>query len=580
MATGEASSEAKSRSPAATPALPAPAKTGGLRLAVFEVVWIFLIFFLAACSPPPDAGESHYFVKAKHYWNPAWCAGDLFLESPDTHWGFYWTFGWLTQFCSLEATTWIVRVVVWGLLAWSWRRLSWAVVPLPLYSLLSAGLMLLFARHCHWAKELVLRGGVEGKTVAYVLVFLALEAIVRNRWRAALLHSGAAGTFHVLVGGWTAIAIGLAWLASGRERPRLLPLLPAAIGGLVLALPGLIPALALLRGGDPLVSAEAARVYAFERLPHHLVFHRFNPALIASHAALLIVWAVLFWRQRREATLRRLQLVVAGAVAIALIGVLLDQAFVLRAEWLDQTLVAYQRSAAPGLRYYWFRVEDVLVPVSVSLAMTWTLSRLQSARPRLWNWLVLVAIAAAGLNLADIGYWRARYGVPGSVIQQRATPDLRVQWWWEQPDSKTITAPERYALWKAACAWIAENLPRNARFLTPRYQQTFKWHAGRAEVATRKDIPQDAPGIVAWKRALRELYPSDSAHVRRDLLAFSDEQLVSLAHKYDCQFIVIDRTRGSRPVGLVRVYPVISEENPAFAVYRVPAKPTTQPAAP
>ena len=171
-------------------------------LAAFEVVWIFLIFFLFAGSLPPDVGESHYLVKAKHYWQPAWCAGDLFLESRDAHAIFYWTFGWVTRFCSLTATAWIGRVVTWLLLAWSWQRLSWAVVPRPLVSLLSAGLMLLFLRHCHLAGEWVV-GGVEAKGFAYVLVFLALEAIVRGlggrrRWfwperRGRFMCSSAAG---------------------------------------------------------------------------------------------------------------------------------------------------------------------------------------------------------------------------------------------------------------------------------------------------------------------------------------------------------------------------------------------------
>src|SRR6187397_1828978 len=115
----------------------------GARLAAFEVVWIFLIFFLFAGTLPPDVGESHYLVQAKHYWQPSWCAGDLLLESRDAHAVFYWTFGWVTKIASLSATAWICRAVTCLLLAWSWQRLSWAIVPKPLLSLLTAGLMLL-----------------------------------------------------------------------------------------------------------------------------------------------------------------------------------------------------------------------------------------------------------------------------------------------------------------------------------------------------------------------------------------------------------------------------------------------------
>ena len=187
---------------------------------MFEVVWIFLLFFLVAGSLPPDVGESHYLPKARHYWQPGWCAGDLFLESHDAHWTFYWAYGWITTLVSLPAAAWIGRVVTWVLLAWSWRRLSWAIVPRPLFSLLSAAWFLLLTRNFHLAGEWVV-GGVEAKGFAYVLVFLALEAVARSRWQAALLFSGAAGAFHVLVGGWTAVALGFAWLLAGKERPGL-----------------------------------------------------------------------------------------------------------------------------------------------------------------------------------------------------------------------------------------------------------------------------------------------------------------------------------------------------------------------
>ena len=50
---------------------------------------------------PPDVNESHYLPKAKHFWDPTWCAGDLFLGSSFSHWLFYVTTGWLTRFLSL-----------------------------------------------------------------------------------------------------------------------------------------------------------------------------------------------------------------------------------------------------------------------------------------------------------------------------------------------------------------------------------------------------------------------------------------------------------------------------------------------
>src|SRR3954468_9884001 len=119
-----------------SPALDQPAPPLPLRFA--EIALIFLLFFLFAGGEPPGINESHYLCKAKHYWNPQWCRNDFFLQSADPHATFYWTFGWLTKYFSLGNATWIARAMVWLLQAWSWRRLSAAFIPQPLFALFSA----------------------------------------------------------------------------------------------------------------------------------------------------------------------------------------------------------------------------------------------------------------------------------------------------------------------------------------------------------------------------------------------------------------------------------------------------------
>jgi hypothetical protein len=549
------------------------APSGSFRWAAFEILWIFLIFFLVAGGQPPDVGEAHYLAKAKHYWNPAWCAGDLFLESRDAHWTFYWAFGWVTRFVSLPASAWIGRVVIWGLLAWSWQRLSWAVVPRPLWSLLSAGLMLLFLRNFHLAGEWIV-GGVEAKGFAYPLVFLALEAIVRGRWRAALLLAGGAGAFHVLVGGWTVVAIGIAWLLAGKHRPGVLSLLPAALGGFALSLPGLIPAIALNWGVENEVARElSAKIYVFERLAHHLVFHRFPIVNQVRFGLLLAAWLPLAWSLRRNSGIWRLQLVVAGALAIALAGVLIDQAAVIEMNLSGKSPDEFQRGIAGLMRYYWFRLSDALLPVGVSLGIVWWLARWQKARPNLGSWLLIAAILLAAANVADVGYWRSRLPLPGAILQPRPTPDSDAAWWLSDNTAAkpaAVTAEQWAADWKAVCVWIEENTPKDAKFITPREQQTFKWYAGRAEIANWKDVPQDAVSLLEWKSRINALYPSTRQHHRLDLAAFTDQELLILARYYEADFLVIDRTRSPRAIGLPRVYPLIREDNPSFSVYRVP----------
>jgi hypothetical protein len=263
---------------------------------------IFLVYFIHGGAPAPQINETYYLTKAKHYWDPGWCAGDMFLESADAHLTFYWTIGWLAKFFSLSTVAWIGRLTAWGLLAWAWQRLSARLTRQPLASVLTAALMVWLVGAMNFAGEWVV-GGVEGKCFAYACVFAGLAAMADARWRSAWPWFGLAGAFHVLVGGWSAIAAALVWLLQRREeRPTLAAMLPTLLLGLVLALPGLLPALSLTSGVSAEVSREANQIYVFDRLSHHLAPLATPSETLFEHtrnfSVPLLAFVILWWAAR------------------------------------------------------------------------------------------------------------------------------------------------------------------------------------------------------------------------------------------------------------------------------------------
>src|SRR6478752_4250138 len=63
-----------------------------------EVLLVVAVCFVTTGDAAPNVNEAHYLSRLKHYWNPAWCAGDKFLDSTDTQLVFIWLFGWVTRF--------------------------------------------------------------------------------------------------------------------------------------------------------------------------------------------------------------------------------------------------------------------------------------------------------------------------------------------------------------------------------------------------------------------------------------------------------------------------------------------------
>lgn len=500
-----------------------------------EVALIFLVFFVQGAGPAPETNEAHYLGKTKHYWNPAWIERDYFLNSPDAHETFYWSLGWLTRFYSLSAVAWIGRLVGWGFLAWAWRRASFAVVPRPLFAVLSAALFVTFVARYHLAGEWIV-GGVEAKVFAYALVLLGVEALVRNAWRRVWLLFGAAAAFHVLVGGWAIVAAGFAWLLSDRTtRPTLLSMAPALVGGFLLSLPGLYPALMLTSGVDPHKVSEANQIYVFRRLPHHLALHTLDPLelfqRLIRNGPLLLAFALLAWVVPADDGVRRLRGFVIGSMLLVVIGFAIG-------------FGAGENLELGGklLRYYWFRLYDFALPLGAALLAVLAIASWQATRPR---WAFCGLFAAVALCTWHLG---------GTVLARQAFP-------YPAADRKMASPAD----WQAACQWIKQNTPREALFLTPRNASTFKWFAERAEVVTQKDVPQDALGIVEWWDRMDRVHrykTGETRQYRKTLAHQGERMLVNLAKKYEAHYLLTETTKPLE-------FPVLYR-NDHYVVYAVP----------
>jgi len=573
--------------PAAIAAKPAPlsnddgngrslAKNNTTTWPVALILWLgtFLVFAAHGAWPTPDSNETHYLGKAKHHWDPVWGAGDFFLESVDAHQIFYWAFGWTTQFLPLTVVAWLGRIIIWAGLAAMWQRLTRSVLGKPDWGPLAAALFVLLSERLHMAGEWVI-GGVEAKGFAFIFVWYALAEITAGRWRWSFAWLGLASAFHVLVGGWATFAVLVTWCISGRKQAGITVIGPSLLLGGILALPSLWWGYALTRGVDPATVAQANQIYVVERLPHHLYPPSIPVEMIWRHLGLIAGTALLtlaalalplrgapyLEQQMRRPTrdivsakralnpaddgLKTLAIFTAVCVFIFACGFLWCYLFAEQPERLFALL-----------RLYWFRSSDAFVPLLGAFAVWRFIDKLAAWRTG-WAWLPMIAVSGAVVwdLAAQVAHWP--FDVPG-IHAARTIP---------RPEDKENFSS---ADWQDLCDWIAKNTPPDARYLTPRVGVTFKWHTGRAEVVTSKDLPQDAASIVRWWAMLNALHAhpveeQQETRWKKSFAAWGYEGMKQLSRWYGAEYIVVHKRSTVPRLSEKPLY-----ENESFALYHFP----------
>ena len=440
-----------------------------------------LVSFSLVRVPIPGVNEPHYLGKAKHYWNPTWCDDDFFLESSNPHVVFYYTFGWLTRSLSLNDVAWFGRIFGLIPLAIGWTALGKRICGSQELSIVALGFFLMLHAAGNWSGEWLV-GGIESKTIAYGFLFWSIAEAMSLRILPAGLLAGLAISFHPIIGVWGSLAalLGTVGLLFSRDRRQVWTGAPPAMSWgiaaaffILAAVPGLTPALRLVSDGDPADVLTATHLQVAHRLAHHLDPMMFLKTSHRFFVMLLIVWGLLLSTEKStRLEVKWWRLLVCASLLSAFVGVLIA--------WGPRpikTMTGYEWRMS-ALKFYPYRLADILLPVSVSFSAA--ISCAAALRAKLQRPLLRSSV----LTLLTVICLVIALQMPGS----------------DRNSSNMSAATE--ADWISAAQWIDENTAKTDLIYSLENQWAVKWFANRAEFVNYKDCPQDTQGILEWNDRL------------------------------------------------------------------------------
>ena len=509
--------------------------------AAFFVLLALLLFIKG--HPGIGSNEAVYLVNGKRLIDPGFLSGDWTFDGAQqglnlVFSGFMAVLWWLFDDAIKVAIA--ARVVCWSALLLAIGHLARTLEIGAVAVVAAVGFLILFDVQSIAAGEWLFHHA-EQKVAAYACVLLSLSLLLRQRYAASGVAAGAAVWFHVLVGSWAGLALGIAALVAslGHGARRFfrfaLPAAALATGAAATFVPRIF-------GKAPPATAELAidhwKFYATVRAPHHLDPSYFMPgALWAVGVVVLFALVVLLswttFRQRAVVTV-----FIAAIAAFFLSG-----------------LVFRQAGFFLGLNLYPFRVADTLVPLFLSLAAMhnlWQLTR-AAERPRASQRVVWLVVPAALVGLA-LTATQSTLGLK----------NLRMPYW-------TLESSLRH--WNRSidgsgddfvsmATWIRDNTARRAVFVVDPCEDRFWILAERPVVVAWKMAPIGGPRTAEWIERMAALHgsrpvgeaepdnfcPGGSARGYRELSA---DSLARLRRRYEAAYYLVARRRDDLGAALV-----------------------------
>jgi hypothetical protein len=498
---------------------------------------VIFVFYIFINLPVPGPGEAYYLTKAKHYWDPAWVHGDFFLESASTHQFFYLTWGWLTCFFDLQTTSILGRISSMAIVAWGLTRFVSRFCH-ALSAVLTANCLFLALQSCvDLADEWVI-GGFEAKVLAFGLIFLAWSYLLERKIFTASMILGFAINTHVVVGGW-ALLLTLASLVCITIQTKKLvscwEIFLFTIASTITASPGLISTVNALSLPDQELTAigiltkdqlqfHANYLLVIHRLHHHLDPGRWQLYAIISYCIMFTIGVTASYRtallQHTHAQLSPWKFAFWlswGCMTLLLIGYFLGYR---TGDVVQMPGLAWRLNL---LKFYWFRVPDIWIPLVCAITISTWLSLQSFSKPLIC--LVIVTSLVISFTVREH---------PGHEFNQT-----------------------QKQAWLETCSWIKNHTTSDKVFITPKLAWSFTWFTERKEYASFKNCPQDAVSLVEWNYRLK--LTDDWLERITKAQQVTETNITELQQKTKADFII---TWGKFP----NVHPA-SYQNDFFTVY-------------
>ncbi len=333
----------------------------------------------------------------------------------------------------------------------------------------TAGWILL--KQCLGTSEWIL-GGIEPKCFSYALLLLALCAIFDKAMLKAGIYCGLAISFHVLVGFWGTLALGIAslmaWRDFGWRRILTFGLIPVVIN-----LPLVIITHRYYAMGTDADRELAAKIGVLIDDPMHIDPDYFHGAALFSILVVMTAGSVWLFRKIVPAFEAR---VISGFLVVLTLE-------------FGVGLIASQLHSYRFLLSFPFRVADVLVLIFFLLALTCCAGRRMLAwcdrdagkrMPLRWKNAVCIALSMIFL------------GTYAFNIKKPVEDFAKI--WQSRLDRKNDK-------WREMTEWIRNQTPQNAVFLSPPWLNIFWIDAERAQVVNFKRAPHNYQ-MIEWRHRL------------------------------------------------------------------------------